>query len=82
MTELFVATTGKDSNPGTKAKPMATVQAAANKLGKGGTITVRGGNYYQQMKIANEATKDKPLLIRAYAGEFPVIDGRAGQEHR
>ena len=35
--EIYVATTGDDANPGTKARPLATIQAAVNKLQPGDT---------------------------------------------
>ena len=42
---FVVAPTGLDTNPGTAAQPFATLQAAANKVHAGDTVTVEPGTY-------------------------------------
>src|SRR5262245_7848403 len=53
--QFFVATTGRDTNPGTESRPFATLQRArdavrkmkaANGLEQPVTIFVRGGKYF------------------------------------
>lgn len=41
----YVATTGSDAHPGTLAQPWATLQHAADTVGPGDTVVVRGGAY-------------------------------------
>ena len=44
-TDLYVATTGSDSNPGTKAAPFATLQKAGSVATPGVTVHVAPGSY-------------------------------------
>ena len=41
----------------------------------GDTLFVRGGTYVESVYISNSGTVEKPIVISAYPGEFPVIDG-------
>jgi Right handed beta helix region len=83
---FFVATTGRDDNPGTLAAPFATIQKAVNTVGAGtGSIFVRGGTYPNKVKIAGSNTvMEGALILQAYNGESVIIDGAAltvsGQE--
>lgn len=45
---VHVATTGNDSSAGTAAAPLATLQAAVNKLGGNGSIYLASGDYMAQ----------------------------------
>ena len=87
--DFYVATDGRDTNPGTKAKPFATLEKArdavralkkAGGLPKGGArVLIRGGRYFlsQPLRLAPEdsGTKDSPIVYAAAAGEQPVISG-------
>lgn len=42
---FYVATTGSDTNPGSKAQPFATVQKACDSLPSGGTVEIEAGTY-------------------------------------
>ena len=68
----YVATTGTDSNPGTKTAPFATLAMAAKVSNANDTIVVRGGIYRGQ---ANVSLDDSGLKVIAYPGETPVFNG-------
>jgi len=44
-TSYYVATTGSDSNPGTQAAPLRTIQQAVNLAKAGDTVVVQDGTY-------------------------------------
>ncbi|MDP8992964.1 MAG: right-handed parallel beta-helix repeat-containing protein [Actinomycetota bacterium] len=46
---VFVANSGNDGNPGTKASPLRTLNKALSKVAWGGTIVVRGGTYREAL---------------------------------
>ena len=46
---VFVANSGNDANPGTKASPVRTLNKALAKVAWGGTIVVRGGTYREAL---------------------------------
>ena len=80
--ELYVAPTGKDSNPGTLAAPFLTPEAArtavrAMKVGglpQGGVVVwLRGGVYARTTSFAlgsgDSGTTGAPVIYRGYPGE-------------
>ena len=73
---LFVcAATGSDTNPGTIAKPFATIAAAvAAAAGKpGSTVVLRTGTYHSGMVVV---TPDhQGLTIQNHNGEHAVVSG-------
>ncbi len=75
--QIYVAPDGDDENPGTIDKPMATINAAAQKLNNlfGGVIWVRGGLY--ELSKANSlsisGTLLSPVIIAAYGDETPIF---------
>lgn len=73
--EIYVATTGNDANPGTKAKPFATIQAAVNKLQPGDTCLVRGGTYRETVTFPRSGTADKPITLKPYGNERVTVSG-------
>ncbi len=63
--DLFVATTGLDSNSGAATSPLRTVQAAVNKATPGTTIRIMPGSYYGNVKIKTSGTASAPIRITA-----------------
>lgn len=63
--ELYVATTGLDSNPGTAAAPLRSVQAAVTKATPGTTIKIQPGTYTGAIKIKTSGTAAAPIRITA-----------------
>ncbi len=83
-TQIFVAPTGNDTNPGTPAKPFATLQRAQQAARKAGrreavTVFVRKGTYYLPETLIftakDSGTKAAPVVYQAYGKERPVISG-------
>lgn len=66
---------GQDSNPGTKDKPFATLQFAVSKLQPGDTLFLRGGTYRETVTFPRSGTAEKPITVKAYAGEKVVVTG-------
>jgi len=76
-TSLFVATTGNDSNAGTQAAPLKTVQKAVDRAQPGDTIYLRGGTYAPStnIQILKNGTSSAPITMRNYSNERVIIDG-------
>lgn len=73
---LYVATDGKDSNPGTIESPLGTIQHAADIARPGDTVYVRAGVYCQQLavKISGNA-QEGFITFQSQPGEHVVLDG-------
>ena len=76
----FISPTGDDANPGTLAKPFATlqrVQQAARE--KHGNVFLRGGTYYLSAPLVftaeDSGTRRAPVIFQSYQNETPVISG-------
>src|ERR1035441_5421742 len=89
--QLYVSTTGSDTNPGTRAKPFATLERARDqvrrlsqdhKLASGDlTVWLRGGDYFRtnalELTAADSGTADAPIVWRACKGEsVRLLGGR------
>jgi hypothetical protein len=68
-TTIWVATTGSDSNPCTKAKPCATLQYAVDNAPVGAIVKVEAGTYNQSVNIT------KPLTLEGAGAATTTIDG-------
>jgi hypothetical protein len=89
-TEFYVAVDGNDSNPGTKDRPFASLEAAretirklkeTGPLGAPVTVWIRGGTYYRtktfELKQQDSGTKEAPIVYRAYANKkVHLVGGR------
>ncbi|MDB5933622.1 MAG: hypothetical protein JWQ01_966 [Massilia sp.] len=53
---LYVAPTGSDANPGTRARPFLTIQRAANAARPGSTVVVAPGLYRENIKSTAHGT--------------------------
>jgi len=75
QTKLYVSPTGHDTNPGTLAKPFATVEKALSRVKTAPSASVqiflRKGTYYlsRPLRITPDITNGKALSILAYNGE-------------
>ncbi len=85
---IFMALNGNDSNAGTQAAPVKTLNAAISKTASGGTIVVRGGTdanpaIYRDWYYLTNATLqaktfgivNKPITIQSYPHEKAWFDG-------
>ena len=74
--EYHVATTGSDTNPGSKSRPLKTIMAAAQKAMPGDTITVHAGIYREEVVPPRGGTSDKKrITYQAAPGEKVTITG-------
>lgn len=71
-TTIDVAVTGKDSNAGTAAAPLKTIQAAIDKAKPGTTIRIHKGTYSQQLIIRKSGKAGQPITMTS-AGDGEVI---------
>ncbi len=74
-TIYYVAPNGNDANPGTLTQPWRTIQHAADSVGPGDTVYVRGGTYAEMVTFSTSGTAAAPLTFAAYSGETPVVSG-------
>ena len=72
--KVFVSPDGNDTNKGTIDHPFKTLSTAMNKVDKGGTIWLRGGNYEMESTLVIKA-ENSGITFRAYKGETPVLNG-------
>ncbi len=74
--DLYVATNGEDSNPGTIEKPLRTIQHAADVAKPGDTVNVRAGSYCQQLAVKVSGNAEQGFItFRSQPGEKAVLDG-------
>jgi hypothetical protein len=84
--EYFVSLRGDDRNPGTKAKPFATIARARDAIRRSGragrtpiTVHLRGGTYYlaETLRFAAEdsGSERAPVVDRAHGDAKVVISG-------
>ena len=86
--ELFISTQGRDQNPGTKEKPLATLKGArdairklrqSGKLKDGVTVFIRQGTYYMTEPLLltadDAATAKAPVVFTAAPGEKVEFTG-------
>jgi hypothetical protein len=82
----YVAPGGKDTNPGSMARPFATLQGAQQTARKvvgreAVTVFIREGTYYLPETLvfsdADSGKKAAPIVYQAYEKEQPVISGGA-----
>jgi Right handed beta helix region len=74
--DLYVATNGEDSNPGTIEKPLRTIQHAADMAKPGDTVYVRAGSYCQQLAVRVSGNAQQGFItFQSQPGEHAVLDG-------
>lgn len=66
---------GSDSHDGSRSKPWRTLQHSVEQLRPGDTLYVRGGLYYEHVYLTRSGTAESPIVIAAYPGELPIVDG-------
>jgi len=85
----YVSPTGSDNNPGTEARPFATLVRARDAirdmkrqigLPDGGvTVMLRGGRYFLEDALVltpqDSGTQESPIVYSAYPGERVVVSG-------
>ena len=71
----WVAGDGDDDGPGTSGEPWATLQKAADSVGPGSTVYVRGGTYAQRVDVNVSGAPEQPITFEPAPGESVVLDG-------
>ncbi|HEY3761487.1 MAG TPA: carbohydrate-binding protein [Verrucomicrobiae bacterium] len=77
-THFYVSTTGNDANSGfgpNDVNALKTIQAAADKLRAGDTLSIRGGVYREMVVFRHSGTAEKPISVEPYKNEKVVITG-------
>jgi hypothetical protein len=76
-----VAVNGNDNGPGTADRPWATINHAAEQVGAGETVVVRGGRYVlpTQVRVRNSGRSDAWITFVGYPGEMPILDAQMVQ---
>ena len=82
---LYVATTGNDANPGTRERPLATLEGARDAIrreklaAKGPLVLVGGGEYRVRetftLTADDSGAESTPVVYRAASGETPRFTG-------
>jgi len=74
--EFHVATSGRDSNPGTRAAPLRTIQRAATLAQPGDVVTVHEGVYRERVNPPRGGESDaRRIVYQAAPGEKVEIKG-------
>ncbi len=66
---------GDDANDGSIKSPWKTMQYGVRQLKPGDTLYLREGIYYETVYLTQSGAEDSPIVIAAYPGELPVLDG-------
>jgi hypothetical protein len=76
---LFVATTGNDSNDGSKERPFLTINKAAQVAVAGDNVCIKSGTYKPAVVIkpANSGTELRPITYYAEEPGKAIIDGQS-----
>jgi hypothetical protein len=73
---LYVSPSGNDSNPGTVARPLKTIQHAANLAKPGTTVYIAGGIYCERLRITSGGSQEGGFVtFRSQPGERAILDG-------
>jgi hypothetical protein len=73
-----VTINGTSGGDGSAAQPWSFAYAlsgAGGRIQSGDTVWVRGGTYYAPFRSTLTGTASAPIVVRAYPGERPIIDG-------
>ncbi|MBZ4190597.1 DUF1565 domain-containing protein [Niabella beijingensis] len=71
----YVATDGNDAADGRISTPWKSINNALAKAAAGDVILVRGGVYNEKVRFTRSGIPGKEVVLKAYTGERPVIDG-------
>jgi hypothetical protein len=80
------AARGNDRNPGTEAKPFATIQAAHDVTRPGDTVLIHKGTYRQTspeavLLVTRSGLPGAMITYKAYPGEHPVLHAETAWNH-
>ncbi len=75
---LHVSVSGDDTNPGSREKPLLSVQTAVDKLSAGDTLTLLSGTWNMEspVVISHAGNMDAWITIRGEDGAKVILDGK------
>ena len=73
-TDYYVSKQGNDSNTGTVAAPLLTINKALSKMNAGDNCFVANGTYYETVTFPRSGTCDQPISLIAQ-GDSVIISG-------
>jgi len=69
----WVATTGKDTNPGTSASPFLTINKAVSVAAPGDIVYIKSGTYVENLVLTTSGTAAKPIIISCAPGALGTV---------
>jgi len=77
LTTFYVATNGNDNNPGTEARPMASLNHAQILAKAGDTVYLESGTYqWTALWWQQSGAAGAPIVISSAPGDSAIISGR------
>ena len=76
LCDLVASPNGSDTASGTPAAPFRTTQKLVDSLASGQTGCLRGGTYYEDVRIGNGGSPGAPVTLTSYPGEIATLTGR------
>ena len=73
--DYYVNPKGSDQDPGTEARPFATIQKAADVMHPGDTCHIAAGRYRERVSLKRSGTAQKPIRFIAVDRHAVVVDG-------
>ncbi|MHC4737300.1 MAG: DNRLRE domain-containing protein [Planctomycetota bacterium] len=82
-TDYYVATDGDDDDDGSISSPFATVQKGFDTIDAGDTLYLRGGTYYEHVRIYDYRQGDENnwFKVTSYPGEWAIIDAQHSEAY-
>lgn len=78
-TTYYFSPNGNDSSGnGTLANPWKNLSSHNSAQGAGVVFVLRGGHYQTAFTASTSSSQAQPLVIKAYAGELPIMDYSGG----
>src|SRR5204863_5182403 len=68
------ANKGDDAAAGSEAQPWRTIGRALTGIAPGDTLYLRGGVFYENVRVAVSGRAEAPITIRSFPGELATID--------
>ncbi|SDB06957.1 right-handed parallel beta-helix repeat-containing protein [Eubacterium oxidoreducens] len=77
-TTYYVSTSGDNRQSGSKAHPFQTIQYGISQLSAGDTLLIKGGTYYETLKVPKKihGKKNARITIANAPGERAIISGK------
>ncbi|WP_445502951.1 hypothetical protein [Microvirga sp. G4-2] len=73
-TDYYVSTTGNNAQSGSLDAPFRTINYAVGRLKPGDVLFIRGGTYFETVRVTTNGTQEAPITVRSYPNENVTID--------